>query len=143
MRVLLDSNIFISYLLYPRRAGPIRQIIQAFFSNRFTLIIPEALLDEFVNKIPHKPYLSERIRQDELEVFVELLKAFAEFLPKIEEEIPAVTRDSNDDYLLAYAVVGQADYLVTGDEDLLVIKRVGNLKIIQPAEFANILNQME
>lgn len=54
----------------------------------------------------------------------------------------AVTRGSNDDHLLAYAVVGEADYLVTGDKDLLVIQRVGDVKIITPVDFASLIENL-
>ena len=49
--------------------------------------------------------------------------------------LPVVTRDAKDDYLLAYALVGQADYLVTGDEDLLVLQEIEGLKIVNPTQF--------
>lgn len=54
----------------------------------------------------------------------------------------AVTRGPNDDHLLAYAVVGEADYLVTGDKDLLVIQRVGDVKIITPVDFASLIENL-
>ncbi len=140
MRVLLDANIFISYLLNPGHEGAIRTIMQAAIRGEFTLLLPEALLDEFVAKIPTKPYLAERITAAELRSLVELLKAVGEMIPIIKEEIPAVTRDPKDDYLLAYAVVGEADYLVTGDVDLLVLKQAGDVKIVSPRCF---LEQIE
>jgi uncharacterized protein len=68
-----------------------------------------------------------------------VLLAVGEVIQPIEQSIPAVTRDRKDDYLLAYAVVGAADYLVTGDEDLLVLKHVGRLRIVSPPAFAGIL----
>ena len=60
-------------------------------------------------------------------------------LPPIEEEIPQVTRDKKDDYLLAYASVAEADYLVSEDDDLLVIKQIEKLKIVSPLKFSEIL----
>ena len=138
MRVLLDANIFISYLLNPDKEGAIRKIIHAAVLGDFTLLLPEALLDEFVSKIPQKPYLADRISAAELGTLVEILKAVGEIIPIIKEEIPAVTRDPKDDYLLAYAVVGEADYLVTGDEDLLILQQAGEVKIVNPRHFAKI-----
>lgn len=44
-------------------------------------------------------------------------------------------RDPEDDYLLAYALVGKADYLVTGDRDLLVLGSVGKTKIVTAQQF--------
>ncbi len=139
MRVLLDANIFISYLLNPKKAGSFQAIFSAAFNQDFVLLLPEALLDEFINKIPQKPYLAERIHPEELQTFVDLLREIGEVIPLIEEDIPTVTRDPKDDYLLTYAVVGAADYLVTGDEDLLVLKQVGNLTVIKPTAFVSLL----
>jgi predicted nucleic acid-binding protein len=50
-----------------------------------------------------------------------------------------VGRDVKDDYLLAYAVVGDADYLVTGDEDLLVVGKIGSVNITSPSAFLELL----
>ena len=55
------------------------------------------------------------------EAFARLVAREAEIAPRIEAPIPAVTRDPEDDYLIAYALVGRADYLVSGDKDLLVM----------------------
>ena len=54
--------------------------------------------------------------------------------------MPSVTRDRKDDYLLAYAVVGRADYLVTGDRDLLVLGEVEGVRIVSPAGFVGALS---
>ncbi len=55
----------------------------------------------------------------------------------------AVTRDPKDDYLLAYALVGKADYLVTGDEDLLELEQVDALKIVTAREFLTVLETVQ
>lgn len=141
MRVLLDANIFISYLLNPEKLGAVRTIIQAAILGDFTLLLPEALLDEFVSKIPTRTYLSERISHEELAVFLEIVREVGEIIDEIKEEIPAVTGDPKDDYLLAYAVVGEADYLVTGDKNLLVLDSLGSQRIIKPADFAALLEE--
>jgi uncharacterized protein len=139
MRVLLDANILISFLLNPAKSGALRRIVIAAISGDFTLLLPEALLNEFVLKIPTRTYLFERISPEELAVFVELVREVSEVVAEIREEIPAVTCDPKDDYLLAYAVVGEADNLVTGDKELLVIESAGTLRIIKPADFAALL----
>jgi predicted nucleic acid-binding protein len=62
-------------------------------------------------------------------------------VPRVESPIPAVTRDPKDDYLLAYALVGEADYLVTGDEDLLVLEgQISELEILTPRQFSQVLS---
>ena len=141
MRVLLDANIFISYLLNPK-SKTFGEIVTAAIRGNYTLLLPEALMDEFVNKIPEKPYLAERIMQGELKTFVEILAGVSESIPVIKDVIPTVTRDPKDDYLLAYAMVGEADYLVTGDEDLLVLGKVSQVKIIKPRDFVEVIRDL-
>lgn len=135
MRVLLDTNSLISYLLNRRAASPITRIVEAAILGEFTLLLPEALLDEFSTSIPSKRYLAKRITPAQMEQFTTILLAHSETIPKITETIPAVTRDPKDDYLLAYAVVGEANFLVTGDEDLLVLQHVQGVDIYNPREF--------
>lgn len=135
MRVLLDANILISYLLNRRADSPITRIVESGILGEYTLLLPEALLDEFTAKIPAKAYLAKRITPAEMTQFTYILSAQSETIPEITETIPAVTRDPKDDYMLAYAVVGEADYLVTGDEDLLVLQRVQGVAICPPREF--------
>lgn len=136
MRVLLDANIFISYLLNKQADGPINNIVQAGILGKFTILLPEALLDEFLTKIVNKRYLSKRIKPEEMNLLKATLLANCEEIPKIMGSIPAVTRDPKDDYLLAYAVVGEADYLVTSDDDLLILGQVQGVRIYRPREFS-------
>ncbi len=136
MRVLLDANIFISYLLNAEAGSPITRIIHAGVLGEFTILLPEALLDEFLTKIANKPYLSQRIRPEEVAYLNAALLENSEVIPKITGTIPPVTRDPKDDYLLAYAAVGGADYLVTDDDDLLVLRQVQGIRICRPREFA-------
>jgi putative PIN family toxin of toxin-antitoxin system len=135
MHVLLDTNIFISYLLSHRPTSPIAQVMTALFERRFVLRMPAELLEELVRTLIKKPYLKDRIRVAEAEHLVTQLSSLAESISPIAKKIPAITRDPTDDYLPAYAQLGQVDYLVTGDPDLLVLKRVGQVKIVSPRTF--------
>lgn len=139
MRALLDTNIIISYLLLPESGGNPQAIFQALFDGQFTLLLPEDLLDEIVVTASQKEHLKQRMPVDRLREVVTFLQEIGEPIPRIKDTIPSVSRDPKDDYLLAYAVVGQADYLVSGDKDLLVLKRIEGVVIISPAEFAKLL----
>ncbi len=139
MRVLCDTNIFVSYLLTPKQTGPIHSLVHGAFLGEFTLLLPEDLLGELVQKVKGKKYLPGRITVAELDELITLLKEVAEMIPKINAPIPAVTRDPKDDYLLAYALVGEADFLITGDADLLTLKQVEQTKIITARQFMSIV----
>jgi predicted nucleic acid-binding protein len=60
----------------------------------------------------------------------------------IEQTFPAVASDIKDDYLVAYAVVGEDDYLVTGDSDLLVLGEITGFKIVSTGAFAALLARL-
>jgi putative PIN family toxin of toxin-antitoxin system len=140
MRVLIDTNVLISYLLLSGEGGAIRTLIRAFSEGRFTVLLPEPLLQEFTAAVQGKPRLSSRISPLELEEFIETLSTYAEKVERITNPIPKITRDIKDDYLLAYALVGNADYLVTGDKDLLALQGlVTGLEIVTPAQFVDVL----
>lgn len=142
MRALLDTNIFISYfLLAVGSPSPIGRLMDAAMNRSFTLLLPEELLDEFYEKITTKPYLARRFDADEARDFVATLRNVAELLPPLGAPAPAVVRDPKDDYLLAHALIARADYLVTGDIDLLALgDAAAPLKIISPADFVPLLS---
>lgn len=143
LRVLIDTNIFISYLLKSDEETTITRIIEAAFENKYTLLLPHEVIAELDRKLSEKKYLASRITKEEAQEFTELLTMIAEEIPAITEEIPRVSSDKKDDYLLAYALVGKADYLVSGDEILQKINEVENITIVSPAEFLIILNKKD
>lgn len=140
MRVLVDTNVLVSLLLKPSEPGAIRSIFHAFVADRFTLLLPEWLIDELKTTVLTKPRLSKRISADQLNSFTAQLRLMAEHIDEIDSPIAAVTRDPDDDYILAYALVGAADYLVTGDKDLLTLQgQITGLAIVTPAQFNDVL----
>ncbi len=139
MRVLIDTSVFISYLLNPHQESFVQLILDAIIEDRITLLVSEPLLEEIERTVKRKKYLIEAITARELERFLLLLRAISEMIPSIDSPIPTITRDVNDDYLIAYAVVGNADYLVSVDKDLLVLGEVGTLKIVHTREFRTVL----
>src|SRR5690242_19576092 len=102
MRVLFDTNILISSLLSPDKPGVIRTIVDALFRRAFTLLLPEEVADEFARTVIRKQSLARRVTVAHMEEVVTLLVAFADIVPTV-QQIPPVTRDEKDDYVLAYA----------------------------------------
>jgi putative PIN family toxin of toxin-antitoxin system len=135
MRLLLDANVLVSYLLHAGADSPVTRIIESCVLGKATLLLPEALLEELTASVANKPYLNARIQPEEFARLATILHGIGETVPRIESPIPAVTRDPKDDYLLAYAVVGEADYLITGDNDLLVLQQVVGVTICTPRDF--------
>lgn len=141
MKVLIDTNIWLSYLLSPATPRSITTVIAVSLTqDEIDVVVPRELIAELAAKVATKRYFRTRIPHAAIDAFIKQLTALSELLPPL-EEIPPHTRDPKDDYLVAYGIVNEADFLVTGDADLLVLGRVGALQIVRPADFVSILKR--
>jgi len=136
-KVVLDTNIFVSGLLSSK--GPPRQIIDAWLDEHFALVTSLYLVGELAHVLAY-PRIAERIRLKEAEVdaILAALLSQAEMAPG-ELELPGVTRDPKDDAVVACAVESEADYIVSGDQDLLVLGEYGRIEVVTPRRFVEIL----
>jgi len=136
LRVVLDSNVILSGLMSPK--GTTGKIIQAWKDNRFTLLICEAQLEE-IKRVLAYPKIQKRLdwSAEKINLYIKLLAYRSEYLDisGIEARVPL---DADDEMLLATLIAGKADYLVTGDSDLLVLRE--NYAIITPAHFFELAN---
>ena len=138
MKVLVDTNVFLSYMLAPERPNTVTVVVTACLSlDEIDLLVPPEQIAEFASKAATKRYFRSRIPHKAIDEFVAHLRVLGE-LRQPQEESVAYSRDPKDDYLVAYAVINEADFLVTGDQDLLVLRQVGQLQITTPAQFLKI-----
>lgn len=137
MRVLLDTNVLLSkFLAKSQPYTVIDQLLTRAMRGDYALLVPEEVIDEMKHARAKKRFLAERISVAEMEEFIELLRDMAEIVPWQTEPIPAVLRDPRDDFLLTAAALANADYLVTGDRDLLDIRQhLDQPRILTAAEF--------
>ena len=143
MKVLIDTNVWLSYLLTPTKPRTVTIVVSTcFHRDEIDIIVPRKQLDEFTAKAATKSYFRTRIPDVAIEHFMKELTAMTELLPPL-EEVTAYSRDPKDDYLVEYGVVNEADYLITGDLDLLVLGRVGTLQIVKPSHFVEILREQK
>jgi len=102
------------------------------FTENARLIFSTELIDEIYQTII-KPKLRKYFRTNALE---EMLTVFEPYIDLVEvKAVVTACRDHKDNFLLALAKDGKADYLLTGDKDLLDIKKFGKTKIITIAGF--------
>ncbi|MBI4322084.1 MAG: putative toxin-antitoxin system toxin component, PIN family [Chloroflexi bacterium] len=116
-------------------------MVEAAIERAVTLILSHELVERFPTTVASKEYLAQRITPNDANKLLELLAEVSEIISPIEIPIPRVCRHVKDDYLLAYALVGRASYLVTGDDDLLVLAEVESVKIVTPTDFLGILSE--
>ena len=139
MRVILDTNIFISYLLASGRARTITDVVEGCFSDTtIEIISPRELLAELTEKVIEKKYLRTHILQEDLDELVDIITSIAR-IPSPLSSIPALFQDPDDDYLLAYGLVEEVDFIVTGDKALLTLGEFSGVKIVEPHSFHTFL----
>jgi putative PIN family toxin of toxin-antitoxin system len=141
-RVIIDTNLLISAIIVPQ--SPPDKLLKAWQKELFILLICQEQLEEIKDvsqreKLKKYPLFSKKIN--------ELLKNLGFVAELVEEvspnDLPIHSRDPDDDFLLAFALQGKADYLITGDEDLLILNgesALGKLKIVKVTDFLNMLH---
>ena len=135
MRVVLDTNILVSALIAP--AGNPAAIYKAWEQGRFTLVTCAEHLDELRATL-QKPKVANLIKPYKAGRLVNQIRKLAEDIV----ELPRVKRSSDpgDNFLLALAEAGNADYLVTGDKSgLLLLAGHKSTRIITARDFASLL----
>lgn len=133
-RLVLDTNLLVSGLISP--AGAPNRLLRLWQADAFVLLVTPALLEEITDVLV-RPLLRRRfaLTAAEVEQFRTRLSLAAEMVQPV-ASLPLSCRDPKDDMVLAAAFGGKADYLVTGDQDLLVLApdpRLGSLRILTPA----------
>lgn len=132
LRAVFDSNLLVSYLLVHR--PPIATLLDVYLvRERFTLVSAPALLEELARVLRY-PRLQRYFDEASRDRFVALIAALSE-LVELPEDLPAISRDPDDDRVIACAVVGRADVIVSGDRDLLDLQAVGGIPILTAAQF--------
>jgi hypothetical protein len=119
--------------------GPRHEILTAWREGQWELVISPTILAE-VERVLNHPRIARAYalaRQEAAEI-LRLLASRASMRPG-RVVIPRTTRDPAGDHVLACAIEGHADYLVTGDRDLLSIGRYKGIPIVSPAAFPAIL----
>ena len=116
-------------------------MVETALTHAYTLLITAQLIAEAHEKTSTKPYLAARISRAEVSALTDVLTATAETIPELEERLPEVGNDRNDDYLFAHALLGRADYLVSGDVGVLRVGRIAEVRIVSPFQFITVLEK--
>ena len=128
IRVVFDNNVLVSAaLLY----GPPRRALDKVLDNGAVLISAAVLLE--LAEVLNRPKFDRYVTQDERMTFLVNFLKVAEMV-EIHEEIQAC-RDPKDNKLLELAINGGANFLVTGDKDLLVLNPFRGVAILTPSGF--------
>ncbi len=133
MRIVIDTNVLISYLLSAPNSTSKKAVNKVLDGNHLLLLSNETFKELSITLLRDKfdPYVSVEERQD----FLLLIKSVAEFITIIEKVDEC--RDAKDNQFLEVAVNSRANLIITGDKDLLVLNPFRDIDILPPADFVN------
>jgi putative PIN family toxin of toxin-antitoxin system len=112
LRIVVDTNLWIRALLGGRITLP---VLEAWQAGKFTLVLSQHLIDE-LGDVSQRPRLRERINAGDAERLLEQLRIRGEVVEPT--TVPPRCRDPKDHPVLAAAIDGHADAIITGDADL-------------------------
>lgn len=127
-RVIIDTNLWISYLLSPtfKKLDPILS------HKEINILFSQELLDELI-EVTQRPKFKKYFDLKDVTLLLEQLRVRSIFVDV--NSIIEVCRDEKDNFLLSLAEDGHATHLVTGDKDLLVIKKHKKTSILTIEEY--------
>ncbi|MEO6286769.1 MAG: putative toxin-antitoxin system toxin component, PIN family [Dyadobacter sp.] len=128
MRIIIDTNLWISFLI----RNDYSKLDEVLFSKTCKLIFSNELLHEFISVVK-RPKFRRYFALSDVENILETINEFAEFI--VVKSSIEICRDAKDNFLLSLGADSNADFLLTGDKDLLELECFQNTKIRTITDF--------
>ena len=140
IKAVLDANVLISSVIAPLSDS--RRIFNAWRDGAFLLVTSPGILEEVSRRLAH-PRIANRysISSEDRIAVLRLLKAESMITPGSRDV--SVTRDPTDDKVIAAALETGAEYIVTGDKDLLTLGKYEGVGILTPARFISAIREQQ
>ena len=129
-RAIIDTNVLVSGLGW---AGPPAALLDAIFDGRIQLVTSPALLDELGRVLEYRR-LAQVLTKTGMtaHALVDLVAAVSTVVTP--SQIVAAARDASDNRVLEAALAGDAEMVVSGDDDLLALRTFEGVPIVTPTE---------
>jgi putative PIN family toxin of toxin-antitoxin system len=132
MRAVIDTGVLVSALI--RRQGTTGNVLLAMRDGLFTVIYSTDILVEMIDVLGHPRFRQKyHIEPDDISALINLLRLRGELATPTRKV--TACRDPKDDKFLEAALAAEADCIVSGDADLLILNSFENIPILRPAEF--------
>jgi len=128
LRLVIDTNLWISFII-SKKLNLLEPIL---FAENTRILFSSELIEELQATIT-KPKLKKYFSENALEEMLTVFDPYIDFITV--KSTVSICRDPNDNFLLALAKDGKANYLLTGDSDLLDIGKYKKTIIIKISEF--------
>lgn len=131
-KIILDTNLWISHLISER----LIQLDGLLANNQVQLIFSKQLLEEFV-LVAQRPKFQKYFAAEDIQDLLAVFDTFGAMV-EVKSEVD-ICRDPKDNFLLAMAKDSEADFLITGDKDLLVLKQFEETVILTFTDFIHFM----
>ena len=132
MKVVIDVNIFVSSFLWE---GNPKKVVDRSIEGTDELYITQEILEQ-ISEVLNRPKFNAD--KEGVKYYMKLIEEIAnELISDI--KIQNGSRDVDDNIILECGITGNVDYIITGDDDLLVLKEFNGIKIITPKEYLEII----
>ncbi|CAN5435373.1 putative toxin-antitoxin system toxin component, PIN family [soil metagenome] len=127
-RIIIDTNLWISFLL----TNDYSKLDSIFKDNLVVLLFSQELLDEFI-VVAQSPKFKKYFSFNDLQNLILRLTEKAEFIEV--KSVISICRDKKDNFILALAKDGHASHSLTGDKDLIILRKIGKTKIVAISDY--------
>lgn len=133
MRVVLDTNIYISNLI-SEKGNPAR-IIRWWLEGEFDVLVSQPIIDEVLRVTGYETIQKKytKVRENRLE-YAALISEQALWI-EADEKLDIIASDESDNRYVECAVAGGAEYIFTGDDHLLELGEYEGILVVTPAAF--------
>jgi len=128
MRIILDTNVFISGIFF---SGPPSQILKAWENQNLQIVLSKQILDEYQRVADE---LSLKYPQINITPIIELVTIHGQFIDT-EGIVISICEDPDDDKFIECAIAGKCDIIVSGDRHLLKLAGHKGIMILKPRDF--------
>ncbi|MGO8968145.1 MAG: putative toxin-antitoxin system toxin component, PIN family [Myxococcaceae bacterium] len=133
MRVVVDTSVIAAALTTPNPHSASPVVLAAAAAGAIQLVITDELEAEYRRAVNYPEVVRYAAKVDRL-VFVSVIVAAAERVTAIPSR-GSVPSDPGDDMVVAAALGGNAEFVVTLDKDLLRLRTVGGIRLLKPGDF--------
>lgn len=130
MRVVLDTNVLISAFLFKGISAGVYD----YCTSQTEVCLSGWIMKEFLGKLEVKFKVDSIIRKEIEEVIRERVT-----ISKPSTPLPTICRDKDDNQVLQIAESTKADFIITGDKDLLILKKFATTQIVTPGTFSDMI----
>ncbi|MBN1390213.1 MAG: putative toxin-antitoxin system toxin component, PIN family [Candidatus Thermoplasmatota archaeon] len=135
MKVVIDTNVFVSGILWNGNESKIIDMCMGGILENHTSI---GILSEVERVLSYRKF---NLTNEEMDTLLKIYFSFSR-LVSVKDRSDIKSRDPTDNKILECAIASEVDYIISGDQDLLVMKEVEQIRIISSRDFLEMISSI-